>query len=69
VGSAKHFCQEVLLPIIGHELEHCYVKIAENRNTAAFSLLPQMKRFTLEQAILTNTPGAFAPFCSLPIIY
>jgi len=62
VQSVKHFCQEVLLPIIGREHVLCCVRIAENRSTAISSHPPQMKTFMSEEGILINIPGAYAPF-------
>lgn len=60
--SVKLVYQEVLLPITGHEHEHCCVRTVENLNTAASSHPQRTKRYMQEEAILINTPGAFAPF-------
>lgn len=62
VRSVKHFCQEVLLPIIGREHELCCVRIVENRNTVVSFHLRQMKMFMPEEGIPIKMPGAYAPF-------
>jgi len=62
VQSVKLVCQEVLLPIIGREHEHCCVRSAENLNTAVFFRQQQMKKFIQEREILYNITGAFRPF-------
>ncbi len=59
--SVKHFCQEVLLPIIGREHGLCCVRIAESRNTAVSFHLPQMKRYMQEMKIHIRIPG-LCPF-------
>jgi hypothetical protein len=62
VRSVKHFWQEVLLFIIGHEHGLCCAQIVENRNTAVSFLQWPMKRFMQEMEILIRVIGAFCPF-------